>query len=131
MVPRRIAFPVRAAGPPTRPSEGTGCSRAAEPCSSRSSCILCDINRPGAREGGPTGWRRGYELMALPAVLWASAAVLGAIVALLAATHLFDDLDPIVPRMPSTFQACSDGVDNAPRLAARSPPGARQLVQDS
>jgi hypothetical protein len=50
--------------------------------------------------------------MALPAVLMGSAAVLGAIIALLTATYLFDDLDPIAPNMSLTFQACSDGVDN-------------------
>jgi hypothetical protein len=45
--------------------------------------------------------------MALAAVLTGGAGVLGAIIALLTATHLGDDLDPVVPSMSLTFQACS------------------------
>jgi hypothetical protein len=50
--------------------------------------------------------------MALTAVLTGGAAVLGAIIAQLTATHLVDDLDPVVPCMSFDVQARSDGVDN-------------------
>jgi hypothetical protein len=77
-----------------------------------------DGHSDGSREGDPTGWRRFYEFWTtLPGVLTGIAAVLGAITALAAATHLFD---PAPHGGPSTLTesgkppgpACSDGVDN-------------------
>jgi hypothetical protein len=111
MVPRRVPSPC-ACRWTAYSTIGRG-RRAAvhRTCSSRSASILRDFNRQGAREVDPTGWRRRYVLMALPAALTASAAVLGTIIALLTATYLFDDLDPIGPSMPLMFQVCSDGVD--------------------
>lgn len=86
------------------------CSRT---CSSRSSSILRGFNRQGARAKStrPAGVA-ATSWMALPAVLMGSAAALGAIIALLTATYLFDDLDPLVPILSLPLQACSDGIDN-------------------